>query len=63
MAERTARAVEDLQLRCDTLLVLLGEKEEELQASLADTDEVRALYQRQIEELMLKVAPPRRATP
>ena len=41
----------------DALLVLLGEKEEELQAAMADNIEVKTMYQMQIKELLNQVAP------
>lgn len=44
--------------RNDTLLILLGEKDEELQASFSDNMEVKNLYRVHIEELLLQLAPP-----
>ena len=42
----------------DALLVLLGEKEEELQAAMADNMEVKSMYQMQIKELLNQVVAP-----
>ena len=44
--------------RIDVLLVMLGEKEEELEATVADMKEVKHLYRGQLDDLLLKVAPP-----
>jgi hypothetical protein len=41
----------------EVLLVLLGEKEEELEGLLHDMNEVKHLYKSHIEELMQQVAP------
>ena len=41
--------------RIEVLLVLLGEKEEEVEAILGDLKEVRCMYKDQIEELLDKV--------
>jgi hypothetical protein len=38
--------------------VLLGEKEEELQAAINDNKEIRDLYKAHIRELIDKIAPP-----
>lgn len=55
--------VQDCKLverRNEALLLLLGEKEEELQAALVDGRDVRLLYQEHIQELLNKLAPPSR---
>ena len=41
--------------RIEVLLVLLGEKEEEVEAILSDLKDVRGMYKDQIEELLNKV--------
>jgi TATA element modulatory factor len=41
--------------RVDVLLEIVGEKEEEIEAVMADLQEVKNLYRAQIEELMDKV--------
>jgi len=42
--------------KCELLLVMLGEKEEEVEAALADMREVKGLYKQQIVELMERIA-------
>ena len=61
LEERVA-ATEELQVelnesavRTDTLLGLLGEKEEEVESVLSDMKDMRDLYKHHIEELSLKV--------
>lgn len=43
--------------RAEVLLVLLGEKEEELEAAYADMKEVKHMYREQLDELINKIAP------
>ena len=44
--------------RSDCLLALLGEKEEEVEAALADMREVKSLYRGQMNDLLARIAPP-----
>jgi hypothetical protein len=51
---------EDLTVKekqIEVLLVLLGEKEEELQGALEDMKEIKLMYRNQIEELLGKIVP------
>jgi TATA element modulatory factor 1 TATA binding len=41
--------------RIDVLLVLLGEKEEELEAMIGDLKDVKGLYKDQIEDLLERI--------
>lgn len=41
--------------RIDVLLVLLGEKEEELEALIGDLKDVKGLYKDQIEDLLERI--------
>lgn len=50
--------VRSLTQRNNLLLTLLGEKSEELEAALADMQEVKFLYRSQMDELLLRIAPP-----
>ena len=43
--------------RTDMLLLMLGEREEELEGLLSDMREVKTMYQGHMQELMLQVAP------
>jgi hypothetical protein len=43
------------QSQIEVLLVLLGEKEEELEALLLDMREVKHMYKAQMEELLIKI--------
>lgn len=43
------------QKQIEVLLVLLGEKEEELEGLLSDMKEIKNMYKDQMEELLLKV--------
>lgn len=44
--------------RVELLLVLLGEKEEELEAMMGDMKEVKHMYRSHMEELIEKCSPP-----
>jgi predicted nucleic acid-binding Zn-ribbon protein len=44
--------------KLEMLLVLLGEKEEELEAMMADMKEVKNMYRSHMEDLMDKINPP-----
>lgn len=44
--------------RVELLLVLLGEKEEELEAMMGDMKEVKHMYRAHMEELIEKCSPP-----
>ena len=44
--------------KADLLLTLLGEKEEELEAAIADQREIKNMYKDQIEALLMQIAPP-----
>jgi hypothetical protein len=46
-----------LKKQNDALLILLGEKEEELQATLMDSKETKQLYQAHIKELLDRLTP------
>ena len=48
--------VQENQKQLDVLLVLLGEKEEELEATLMDMKEVKNMYASHMEELLEKIA-------
>ena len=51
---------EDLALKItqnNVLLTLLGEKEEELELLHSDLEEVKAMYKKEIAELMSKIIP------
>lgn len=50
--------VEACTKRTEMLLVLLGEKEEELEGALADMKEVRTMYRAHMDELLDKCNPP-----
>ena len=50
--------VERCSKRTEMLLVLLGEKEEELEAVLGDMREVKHMYRAHLEELLEKSNPP-----
>ncbi len=41
----------------EALLILLGEKEEELQAAIADIGEVKAMYKTHVQELLDQIVP------
>ena len=47
-----------MKRRIDVLLVMLGEKDEELEATIADMKEVKYLYRGQLDDLLMKVVPP-----
>ena len=49
--------LEQYKKQADVLLLMLGEKEEELEAMLSDMKEVKYLYSHQIEELLDKINP------
>ena len=44
--------------RVELLLVLLGEKEEELEGMMSDMKEVKNMYRTHMEELLDKINPP-----
>jgi hypothetical protein len=50
--------VEQLGQRTEMLLVMLGEKEEELEGALADMREVKHMYRQHLDELLQKYNPP-----
>ena len=50
-------AITELQSKSNILLNILGEKDEELEATLDDMKEVKYMYRAQLEELLDKVAP------
>ncbi len=51
------RELAEKQKQLEISLVLLGEKEEELEAALNDMKEVKNMYRNHIEELLMKVLP------
>lgn len=46
---------EELQQKCDLLLTLLGEKEEELEGLTGDIKEVKTLYRDQLDSLFYQL--------
>lgn len=44
--------IQDLQVRHDVLLEMVGEREEQLEEATSDLTEVKASYRRQIEQLV-----------
>ena len=50
--------IKSLKKTNDALLVLVGEKDEEVESIFSDLKEVKNLYRGQIEELLNKVVPP-----
>ncbi len=51
------KELSEKQKQLEISLVLLGEKEEELEAALNDMKEVKNMYRNHIEELLMKVLP------
>ncbi len=49
--------ISELQSKSNILLNILGEKDEELEATLDDMKEVKYMYRAQLEELLEKIAP------
>jgi hypothetical protein len=49
----TLEALTAARKQVDVLLVMLGEKEEELEATIGDIKEVKFLYRRQLDELLI----------
>lgn len=49
-------ALANARKRVDLLLVMLGEKEEELEAAVCDMKEVKYLYRTQLDELLIAAA-------
>lgn len=54
--------VERSTKRTEMLLVMLGEKEEELEAVIADMKEVKHMYRAHLDELLQKYNPPAEST-
>ena len=50
--------LEQYKKQADVLLLMLGEKEEELEGLISDMKEVKYLYSHQIEELLERINPP-----
>ena len=50
--------IKSLKGRNEALLILLGEKDEEVECIFSDLKEVKMLYRNQIEELLDKLTPP-----
>jgi hypothetical protein len=48
--------------RSELLLILLGEKEEELEGALADMKEIKEMYRHEMDELLMKITAPSNTT-